>query len=92
MAWTDSLEIVNSNGELVKIRKSDLSEHVGMEGTTGIILRATLRLTPLKSRSISILKSENIENIFEANRKLKIEQEVCSVDLINRQMDNNIID
>ncbi len=86
MAWVDSLEIVNSSGELVKIRKSDLSEHVGMEGTTGIILRATLRLTPLKSRSISILKSDSLENIFDANRKLRIEQEVCAVDLINKQI------
>lgn len=86
MSWIDSLEIINSAGDLVKIRKSDLSEYVGMEGTTGIILRATLRLTLLKSRSISILKSDKLEDIFEANRKLRIEQEVCSVDLINKQI------
>jgi len=38
MNWVESLEVINGKGELIKVPKSDLSEFIGMEGITGIIL------------------------------------------------------
>lgn len=81
--WVDSIVIVNAKGEEQKIPKSDLSEIVGMEGTTGIIIMATLRLTTRKERSLTILKSEKLSDIVNSNKKLRFDQEVSSIDLIN---------
>lgn len=83
ISWTDSLQIINSNGEQARIAKSDLSDFVGMEGTTGIIVQATLRLTNKKERSMTILKANTLQDVFLASRKLKLKQDVCSVDIIN---------
>lgn len=84
--WIESLEIINGKGEQKRISKSDLSDFVGMEGTTGIMIQATLRLTNKKLHSLTILKSEGLDFVLEANRKLRLEQDVSSIDIISKQV------
>ena len=84
--WIDSLEVINGNGEHVHVSKSDLGDFVGMEGTTGIIMQAKLRLTHRRTRSLTILKSNNLMDIFVLNRKLRMNMDVSSIDLINPEI------
>jgi FAD/FMN-containing dehydrogenase len=84
--WLESIEIINSKGEKIRISKSDLSDYCGMEGTTGIITRATLRLTTKKKRTLTILKSENLKDIFIANKRLRMKMDVCSIDFFNKEI------
>jgi FAD/FMN-containing dehydrogenase len=86
MNWVDSLEIINANGDLIRVPKSEMSDFVGMEGTTGLIVRATLRLTNKKIRTLSILKSEKLEEIFKANSKLRLNQYICAIDFIDKDI------
>lgn len=86
MNWVESLEVINGKGELIKVPKSDLSEFIGMEGITGIILWANLRLTSIKKRTLSILKSESLSEIFKANKKLRLSQEIASIDLFDKDL------
>jgi len=81
--WIDSLEVINGKGEQIKISKSDLSDFVGLEGTTGAIVKASLRLTTKKRRSLTILKANTLQDVFMANRKLKLKQDISSIDMIN---------
>lgn len=83
MNWVEYLVVLNSKAEKVKIPKSELSDFLGMEGTTGIILRTCLRLTKKKQRSITILKSEKLRDLLKAGLKLKIDQEICCINLLN---------
>jgi FAD/FMN-containing dehydrogenase len=84
--WVDWLEIIEGNGELKKISKSDLSDVIGMEGTTGIIMKACLRLTSKKKRSLVLLKSEKISDILEATKRLRLKQDICSIDLLSKEI------
>lgn len=84
--WVDSLEVINSKGEQQKISKSDISDFCGMEGTTGLIIKATIRLTNKKPRSITILKGNTLVDVFNVNRKLRFDPEVCSIDLLNKEV------
>ncbi len=81
--WIDSIEVINSKGEQVKIPKSDLSDFVGMEGTTGAIIKATLRLTSKKERTLTILKSERLSEVTAISRKLRFDPEICSIEILN---------
>ena len=81
--WADSLIVVDGKGEQVKVAKSDLSDFIGMEGTTGIIVQASIRLTGKKQRSITILRGNTLQEIFAVNRKLRLRQDICSLDLVN---------
>ncbi len=86
MNWIDSLEIVNAKGELLKISKSEMSDFIGLEGITGVIVRASLRLTNKKKKTISILKSNNLEDIFKANSRLRLNQDISSIELLNKDI------
>ena len=84
--WIDSLEVIDGKGELLNISKSDASDFVGMEGTNGIIVRAKLRLTTKKQRTISILRTDSVEQIIELGKKLKLDHEVSMFKLIGKKL------
>jgi FAD/FMN-containing dehydrogenase len=84
--WVDSLEVVDGKGEQIKVSKSDLSDFVGMEGITGAIIKATLRVTNKKSRSMTILKAKTLEDVFITNRKLRLKQDISSIDLLSKEI------
>ncbi len=84
--WIDSLEVINGNGELVRISKADASDFAGLEGITGIIVRANLRLTTKKQRTLSVLKSDSIEEIIRAGKKLRLIQEVSMIALLSKKL------
>ena len=84
--WIDSLEIINSKGELIEISRADTSDFSGMEGITGVIARAKLRLSTKKIRSLSIFKSESLQDILKLNRKLKLDHDVCMINLISKHL------
>jgi len=78
-----SLEIVNGRGELVKIGKADLGDVCGMEGTTGVIVRAKLNIVPLVKRSVSVFQSDNLDEILLLVKRLKLEGEIVMLKLLN---------
>jgi len=83
--WVDSLEIVNGKGEITNISKSDSGDFIGFEGTTGIIARAKLRLTRKKVRTLSIFKSDSIEDLLMLNKHLKLDQDISMLELFSKK-------
>lgn len=81
--WVEELEFVDGRGELMKIGKSDMMDVCGMEGITGIIVSATLKIMPKIKRSSSIFQSEDINEIFSVLRRLKSEKDICSLSLLS---------
>ena len=81
--WIEEIEFINGKGELAKTSKADLTDVCGMEGITGIIVAATIKLTPIIKRSASIFQSDNIDEILSIARKLKSEREVVLLELFS---------
>jgi hypothetical protein len=79
--WIEEIEFVDGRGELKKLGKSDLVDVCGMEGITGIIVSAVLKVLPKVKRSVSIFQSEDINKIFSVLRRLKLEKDICSLSL-----------
>lgn len=84
--WVDSLEIVNGKAELIQVPKSDSSEFIGMEGTTGIIMRAKLRLTTKKNRSLSVFKSESLVDLLKLNKNLRLDRDISMLQLFGKKL------
>ncbi len=84
--WIDEIEFVNGRGELMKTGKTDLMEVCGMEGITGIILGATLKIIPQIKRTASIFQSEDLEEILSIARRLKLEKEVVMLEFFSKQV------
>jgi FAD/FMN-containing dehydrogenase len=84
--WIDSIEFVDGRGELVKLGKSDLMDVCGMEGITGIITSAVLKIIPKVEKSASIFQSDELDEIFSVARRLKLEKDVLSLEFFPPKM------
>ena len=81
--WIEEIEFVNGRGELMKTSKADLADVCGMEGITGVIVGATLKLAPIFNRSASAFQSDNIDEVLNVIRKIKADKEIVIVDLLS---------
>jgi len=80
--WIEEVDFVNGRGDLIKTGKTDLSDVCGMEGITGIIVRAKLKTVVKVKRSISLFQTPSLEKIISISRRLKSEKEVVSLTLL----------
>ncbi|MEA3248353.1 MAG: FAD-binding oxidoreductase [Nanoarchaeota archaeon] len=69
--WIKWVEIVDCYGNLHRKGVTELSDYAGMEGLTGVIVKACLKLLPLKKRTASLIKVENSEDVVSIVRELK---------------------
>jgi FAD/FMN-containing dehydrogenase len=88
--WIEEITIVNGRGEIVKITKADVKEVCGMEGITGIIVSAILRVMPQIQRTASIFQSEDLEETLSIIRRLKLEKEVTSLEFYNPEISKSL--
>ena len=84
--WVEEVEFVNGRGELTQVNKSDLAEVCGMEGITGIIVSAKLRVLPLVKRSISVFQSDSLDEVFSIAKRLKLEKQVAMLKLLSKKV------
>jgi len=84
--WIDEIEFVNGKGEIIKTSKADLMDVCGMEGITGIVTSVKIRVLPKIKRSFSVFQSDNLEDVLHVGRRLKSENEVCSIILLSKQV------
>jgi len=84
--WIEEIEFVNGRGELMKAGKTDLMDVCGMEGITGIIVNATLKIKPLVKKSASIFQTDELEEVLSIVRRLKLEKEVVMLKFFSREV------
>jgi len=84
--WINEIEFVNGRGELMKTSRTDLTEICGMEGITGIIVKATLKIIPLMRRSASFFQTDEIDEALSIARRLRLEKEVVMLELFSPEV------
>jgi len=84
--WVSGVDFVDGKGELIKATKADLGEVCGMEGITGIIVSAKLKVIPIVKRSASVYQSDNLDEVLSLARRLKSEKEVVKLKLFSKQV------
>jgi len=84
--WIEEIEFVNGRGELMKTSKADLMDVCGMEGITGVIVGAKLRILPKMKKTISIFQTDDIEEVLSMVRRLKLEKDVYSLDFFSKRV------
>ncbi len=83
--WIEELEIINGEGKKIKIGKEKIKEFCGKEGTTGIIIKAKLKLVEKpKEVTLSILSFDNLTSLVEKVRELVKNENVSIVEYIDR--------
>ncbi|MBI2630349.1 FAD-binding oxidoreductase [Candidatus Pacearchaeota archaeon] len=82
--WIIELEAVNGKGEVLKIKKSDLEDFSGMEGITGVIVSAKLKLEPKIKRTTSMFSIETLDSVAETAKKYKDNKEVSEIEILDK--------
>ncbi|MFH1332080.1 MAG: FAD-binding oxidoreductase [archaeon] len=84
--WVEELEVIDGKGNKIKVQKEEIKDFCGKEGTTGIIVKAKLRLAKKpKQITLSILSFENITSLAEKTRELVKNKNVSIVEYIDKK-------
>lgn len=83
--WVNWIEVVDSRGEIQRKTRTELSDYSGMEGITGVIVKASLKLTEKKQRTASLFSSDSVSEIVEIVRDLKRNSDVSMVEFIDKR-------
>lgn len=82
--WVKWVEIVDGDGQIHKKGITELSDYSGMEGITGVIVRACLKLSPKKNRTATLFGSDNYEEIVSVTRDLKRNPEISMIEFFGK--------
>jgi len=82
--WVSRLWVVNGKGEIVEAGKTDIGDFTGMEGITGVIFKARLKLLPKKQRSASLVSFDNLNEVQDLVMKLKIREDISAIEFLDK--------
>ena len=88
--WVKWIEIIDGNGELHRKGITELSDYIGMEGITGVIVKACLKLSPRKERTATLIKIEKLEDVIDIVHKLKRDETVSMIEFLNKEISKKL--
>jgi len=84
------VEVVDGDGKLERKGITEMSDYVGMEGITGVVVRACLKLDSVKVHSASLLKVESLDKVVDLVLKLKRRMDVSGIEFLDRIVSKGI--
>lgn len=88
--WIKWIEVVDGYGNLHRKGVTELSDYTGMEGITGVIVRACLKLLPLKRRTASLIKVESSEEVVSIVRNLKRNSAISMIEFLDKKISKGL--
>ena len=88
--WVKWVEVVDGQGNLQRKGVTELSDYAGMEGITGVIVKACLKLSPKKTRTASLVKADSIEKVVSVVRNLKLDSSVSMVEFLDKKISEGL--
>jgi glycolate oxidase len=82
--WVNWIEIIDSKGRLQRKTRTELSDYSGMEGITGVIVKAELKLDDRKDRTASLIDFDKILDVVEFARELKREPDISMIEFFDK--------
>lgn len=83
--WVIGLRVVDGTGKLFEVEQKDIMNFCGREGTTGIILEATIKLSHMiETKSMEHLRFADVNDLFEAVKKYRDNKNLTSIEFFNR--------
>jgi len=81
--WVRWVEVVDGNGEVHRKGVTELSDYAGMEGISGVIVRACLKLSSLKKRSVTLVEIGTLGEVVSIVRNLKRNSVVSMIEFLD---------
>jgi glycolate oxidase len=88
--WIRWIEVVDCSGLLQRTGRTEISDYAGMEGITGVIVKACLNLILIPNRSATLVKIEKKEEILSIVKHLKLNEKVSMIELVDKIISSGI--
>ncbi|MBT6690613.1 FAD-binding oxidoreductase [archaeon] len=88
--WVKWVEVMDASGHIERKGITEMSDYVGMEGITGVVVRACLKLNPVMERSASLVRLESLLEVVELVRRLKMRRDVSSLEFLDKMMSKGV--
>ena len=82
--WVKWIEVIDGEGNIDKKGVTELSDYSGMEGITGVIIRACLKLSFVKKRTARLIEVDDLYRVVEIVRELKRNTEVSAIEFLDK--------
>ncbi len=84
------IEIIDNNGTIDRKGRTETSDYCGMEGITGLIVKACLNLVNIKERTATLVKLNNIDKISETLQHIKQNKNVSMIEFLDKKVSSII--
>jgi len=84
--WVKWVDVVDGFGVVERKGVTELSDYAGMEGITGVVVRACLKLAPMKKRFATLVRVESLENVVSIVRNLKRDSAVSMIEFLDKEI------
>jgi len=88
--WVKWAEVINGQGDLLRKGATELSDYAGMEGITGVIVKACLKLEKKKLRTASLIEIETMDQVIPTVRQLKQNRAVSMIEFIDKKISEDL--
>lgn len=83
--WIEWIDVVNAEGRIERKGKTELADFAGMEGITGIIVSACLKVVPKQQRTAELFPISSIEEVLEKVKKLKSNEKISMIEFFDKK-------
>lgn len=84
--WVEALEVVDGHGEIVSIHKFNLNDIIGLEGITGVIVKAGLKLVEKKKRTASLIVIGDLKDLVDRVENYSKNPEVSEIEFLDKHV------
>jgi glycolate oxidase len=89
-SWVRWIEVMDGEGNVERKGITEMSDYTGMEGITGVIVRACLNLSSIFERSASVIRVDNIEEVVRLVRELKHRRDVSMIEFLDKIVSDGV--
>lgn len=87
--WVESIDVLFSNGEMQTFSGKEIEYFAGLEGITGMILSATLKIVKLpKFRTASLFNLDTIDEVIKKVTELKSNKNISVLEYLSKNVAN----
>jgi UDP-N-acetylenolpyruvoylglucosamine reductase len=84
--YVESIKIMDSEGIVKEKGRVEISDFIGLEGITGIILSVKLRVVKKTKKTFDVVKIKNLERIDDLIREIKARNDVCMLNFFDKNI------
>ncbi|MBU3913764.1 MAG: FAD-binding oxidoreductase [Nanoarchaeota archaeon] len=82
--WVSRVWVIDGRGEVIEAGKTEIDDFSGLEGITGVIFKARLKLIPKMKRTASLVSMSSLSDVQGLVMNLKLREDVSAIEFFDR--------